>query len=603
MKQKIKTKFPAMQSKNFRLFWVGQCISLTGTWMQTTALSWLVYEISNSPFLSGLVLAIGGIPFFLFSVAGGIILDKFSDKKVLVDTQIVLIAASMVLAALIGLNSIKYYHLVLFSLITGAANAVNLPARQTFIYHLVGKDALTNGIALNSVAFNGARIIGPAFVGILMGFVNISICFWINAFCFIPVTIFVCTIKTDVKEPTENKKAVKEITEAFSYIRSKKILLRTLLISTVIGLLAMNYNVLTPVLAKSVNGHSADYSFLISFMGIGSLIGAVFMSVKNDTRFVKRLLLILPIVTSVLFVLIGAFKNFIVFAFLYIFYGFCITAFATASNSVVLLESENEMRGRVVSSYTMLFNGMNYVGSILGGYLTGWVGIFNCFKILGVAIFASIGIIQGTVKNLRKVNVCKESESQHLTRSENMGGYVMNNQICYFEKPGKSNTENVFKIVKEYAFVHHVNEIVLASTTGQTALLAADYFHDLGMKIIAVGVDTFGWSQSEETKNELRKRQIQAVPCVHFFEQDTANALRSFSQGTKVAFEIAETAMENDLLSDISQIIAIGGTGFGSDTALVLKSNGKQNPKFDVIRILCMPEAKQLDEKERKNVF
>lgn len=398
MKQKLKTKFPAMQSKKFRLFWIGQCISLTGTWMQTTALSWLVYEISNSAFLSGLVLAIGGIPFFLFSLAGGVILDKFSDKKVLVDTQIILIAASMVLAALIGLNSIKYYHLVLFSLITGAANAVNLPARQTFIYHLVGKDALTNGIALNSVAFNGARIIGPALVGILMGFINISVCFWINAFCFIPVTIFVCKIKTGVKESAENKDAVKEIAEALSYIRSKKILLRTLLISTVVGLLAMNYNVLTPVLAKSVNGHSEGYSFLISFMGIGSLIGAIFMSVKNDTCFVKRLLLILPIATSALFLLIGCLNNFTVFAFLYILYGFCITAFATASNSVVLLESENEMRGRVVSSYTMLFNGMNYAGSIFAGYLAGWVGIFNCFKILGITILASAAIIHGTVK-------------------------------------------------------------------------------------------------------------------------------------------------------------------------------------------------------------
>jgi Uncharacterized conserved protein len=184
-----------------------------------------------------------------------------------------------------------------------------------------------------------------------------------------------------------------------------------------------------------------------------------------------------------------------------------------------------------------------------------------------------------------------------------MGGSVMNNQICYFEKPGKSNTVDVFRIVKEYALDHQVNRIVLASTTGQTALLAADYFHDSGIEIIAVGVATFGWSQSEETKNELRKRQIQAVPCVHYFEQDTANAFRSFSQGTKVAFEVAGTAMENGLLSDTNQIITIGGTGFGSDTALVLKSNGRQNPKFDVIRILCMPETKQLDEKERKNIF
>ena len=179
----------------------------------------------------------------------------------------------------------------------------------------------------------------------------------------------------------------------------------------------------------------------------------------------------------------------------------------------------------------------------------------------------------------------------------------MNDQICYFEKPGKSNTKNVFKIVKKYALAHHVNKIVLASTTGQTALLAADYFHDMAIKIIVVGVNTFGWGQSEETQNELRKRKIQAIPCVHYLEQDTADALRCFSQGTKVAFEIARTAMERGFLSDMNQIIAVGGTGFGSDTALALKPNGRQNPKFDVIRILCIPETKQLDEKERRIVF
>lgn len=129
-------------------------------------------------------------------------------------------------------------------------------------------------------------------------------------------------------------------------------------------------------------------------------------------------------------------------------------------------------------------------------------------------------------------------------------------------------------------------------------MLAADYFHSSGLKIIAVGVSTFGWEQNEEIKNEFRKRGMQAVPCVHYFEKETADALRCFSQGTKVVFEIAETAMENGLLSDMNQIIAIGGTGFGADTALVLKPSDRQNHKFDVVRILCLPESKQVDEKK-----
>lgn len=175
--------------------------------------------------------------------------------------------------------------------------------------------------------------------------------------------------------------------------------------------------------------------------------------------------------------------------------------------------------------------------------------------------------------------------------------------ITYFEKPGKQNTQTAFQIARDYALRHGVKDIVLASTTGSTAILAADFFGTDALRLTVVGVDTYGWSQDAQRRKELEEKGITAIPCTEYLSQEAANALRWFSQGTKVAFEIAFMAAKAGAVPAEGEVISIGGTGFGSDTVLVLKfaeSNGKR--EFGLSRILCLP-GKVFFEKPGEKVF
>lgn len=179
----------------------------------------------------------------------------------------------------------------------------------------------------------------------------------------------------------------------------------------------------------------------------------------------------------------------------------------------------------------------------------------------------------------------------------------MDYTITEFEKPGKQNTAETFKIAKEYAVSRGVKKIILASTTGSTALAAADFFKGTDIKLIVVGVDTYGWSQSGEKRKELENAGLTVLPCTHYLSMDAANALRSFSQGTKVAVEITLFAAEKGLAADLEEVVAVGGSGFGSDTALVLRPQViKGVRKIDLTRILCMPQN-PVGAPEGKDVF
>lgn len=401
VKVKFSNYFPALKSRSFRYFWIGQCISLTGTWMQTTAQSWLVFSLTNSSFLLGLSVAISSIPLLLLSPFAGILIDRFSEKRVLLFTQTVFMIMSLIISGLVWSGGISYWHMLVFSFVSGAVNAVNFPTRQTFIYELVGKEDLVNGIALNSIVFNAARIIGPVLAGLLMGYAGAAICFFINGLCFIPVNYWIYKIKINEKKykNSYDVNVFGDIKGAMVYIKKKNVLYITLLVSTMVGMLAMNYNVLTPVLVRDVLNKGAEgYAFLLSCMGVGSLIGAVYMAIKSKKNFNLKFILALPISISFLFLLIGNIRNNYVIEIIYTFYGFCITVFSTASNTTIMLNSEDEIRARVVSIYTLLFIGTNPMGGILVGALAERFGISVCFIMLASVICLLTVLLSKAVK-------------------------------------------------------------------------------------------------------------------------------------------------------------------------------------------------------------
>lgn len=384
---KLVSYFPALQNVSFRKFLVGQFISLTGTWMQTTALSWLVYMLSNSSFLLGMSVAVSAIPMLILAPFSGTLIAKLSEKRILIYTHLLQIAVSLAVALLLYSDKIEYIHILFFSFVSGSANAVNMPARQSFICKMTGQENLANGVALNSIAFNVARMIGPAVAGILMGYAGIYSIFIVNSLCLIPLTYWVFRIKVDETPAIINDNFIRNLKDTLKYVKNAKILIFTLLISATVGTLAMNYNVLTPVVVKEIlKSSDLGYGILLSFMGIGSLLGALTIAVNSRHRFGVKYIIGIPVLTSVLFLVMGLVKAAIVMFILHIIYGFCITTYATISNITIMLNSDDNMRGNVIGIYTLLFNGTNPIGCVIAGMITNQMGVSNNYILFGLLI-------------------------------------------------------------------------------------------------------------------------------------------------------------------------------------------------------------------------
>lgn len=215
----ILDRFPALTFKNFRLFWLGQLISLIGTWMQNIGQAWLVLQLTDSAFKLGVVNALQFLPLTMFSLFAGPLVDRFPKRRILLFTQSSLLILALILATLTYLEIIRYWHILILATLLGFVNTLDMPARQSFVVELVGKKSLMNAIALNSVVFNFGRIVGPAVAGLLIGLLGMATCFYINALSFCAVIIGLAMIKVpDYVASVEQKHILREIKEGLHYI-------------------------------------------------------------------------------------------------------------------------------------------------------------------------------------------------------------------------------------------------------------------------------------------------------------------------------------------------------------------------------------------------
>lgn len=258
----------ALRHRNFRLFWTGQCVSLVGTWMQNMAQSWLVLELTHSPFLLGVVGALQFTPSLLFALVAGVIADRMPKRILLLFTQ----SASMLLALILGLliffDVVQYWQVAILAFLLGTIHTIDMPARQSFIIELVGREDLMNAIALNSFIFNAARIIGPAVAGLVITYLGIAACFFLNAasFVFVLGGLLLMRLEHQAAVQEEQVDVLKDIREGLGYIRRTPIVFST----------AMNFNVLVPVFAREVLHREAQgFGFLMSAMGVGAFLGAL----------------------------------------------------------------------------------------------------------------------------------------------------------------------------------------------------------------------------------------------------------------------------------------------------------------------------------------
>jgi len=392
----FKKTLPAFQHKNYRLFWFGQTVSMTGTWMQTTAQAWLVYQMTNSPFLLGLIGALQFTPVMLFSLVAGVYLDRFPKKKIIQIAQAISMVLALLLTVLVFSGHIKYWQIAIIVTILGFVNTLDMPTRQSFMMEIVGREHLTSAIALNSVTFNLARIIGPAIGGILMARYGAGPCFLVNTISFIGVLIslYFITVNPNEQPPKskEKKPVFTEIMAGLKYIRSNPVLFKPLVLLGILATLAVNFNVIVPVFVKTVlHAKAQGFGFLLSALGAGSIIGALTVATSSEKMNKKFLIKYMPFAICAGLILTGISTNIYMAGFFMVLLGIVNLLFFNSVNSTLQLNASPEYRGRVMSVYTLVFGGTTPIGNLFAGYISGQFGGRAGFVLSGVIVLVLIG--------------------------------------------------------------------------------------------------------------------------------------------------------------------------------------------------------------------
>lgn len=367
----LKAAFSAFSHRNYRIFFGGQVISLIGTWLQSTAEGWLVYELSGSSVALGAIRFAHMLPFALIALWGGIIADRVSKRKILLLTQGASMALALLLAALVYFGLIEVWHVAAIGFLLGTVNAFDVPARQTFVVELVGRDDLINGIALNSSMFNLARVVGPAVAGLLIGVVGMAGCFLINGISYIAVIAGYGMLKLpEFEKRTDHPPFLEAIREAFNYIAVNGPLRAILILVSTFSVFGVSFTVLMPIFAKDIlHGDATAFGILMASNGGGALIGGLTLA-SVGKRFTRRLLIYLGLFGCCAFLILFAFsKLFWLSCALLLCAGFFMIIFLATANTATQLRSPDHLRGRIMGFYSLCFLGLGSAGSLVAGFL------------------------------------------------------------------------------------------------------------------------------------------------------------------------------------------------------------------------------------------
>lgn len=390
--------FSSLRSKNYRLYFYGQGISLIGTWIQNIALSWLVYRLTGSVFLLGLVGFTTQIPTFILTPFTGVITDRYDRLAIMRGAQVLFMIHAFVMAFLVLSGHIEVWHIIALSIVFGIINAFDAPARQSLVIDLIDDPKnLGNAIALNSAIFNGARLVGPAIAGMLIAVVGEGICFMINAISFIFVIGALWQIKI-VKEriapPEQDFK--KSFFEGLRYTFGTKEIRNLILLLGVMSLTAFPSIVLLPAYAKEILHGGADtLGFLMSALGAGALIGALYMASRKSTKGLENIIAVTTMVLAAMISLTG-FTNSMWLALVSLSIG-GVTMILTLSSINTLLQTttEERMRGRVMSFYAMALMGTQPIGNLIAGSVATGIGIPWTMIIGGAVTFIAALVWKG----------------------------------------------------------------------------------------------------------------------------------------------------------------------------------------------------------------
>lgn len=410
VKNKFLELFPAFTHRNFVLFWTGQVISVIGTWMQNTALNWLVYLITDNEFKVGLMNAVQFTPMLLFTLFAGVIIERHSKRKIIILTQTLQGVGAFLLFLLVYFDILQYELILPIMFFIGTAQAFDNPARQSFVVEMVdGKEHLINAIALNSAAFNGARLIGPWVAGEMMRNLGPKWCFFLNAISFVAVIagLFMMKIKDKPSREVSNEDkgilkrfsfALDSIKEGISFIIKYPRLLYTFVVLIIIPTFCINFNILIPIYTRgALKLDVAENGSLLSALGLGALIGAISIATRGSREKALKHQLIGSFGLSIALILLGIAPGLSYAKIALVFSGFFMIMFTTTCNTVLQLNSPDEMRGRIMSVFSLVFGGLVPFASLYAGTMSKYFGAPITFIVSG-----TIGLIGFLILFIRR---------------------------------------------------------------------------------------------------------------------------------------------------------------------------------------------------------
>jgi len=394
----------SLKHRNFQLFFSGQMISLVGTWMDNIAEAWLVYRLTGSSLLLGTVAFAGQIPIFLLGPIGGLVADRFDRRSIIVATQTSSMILAFILAFLTLTKRVTVWEVILLASLMGVVNAFDVPARQSFLVEMVGREDLMNAIALNSSMFNSARVIGPSVAGILVASIGEGWCFFANAVSYIAVIAGLLMMRVQRSAIEEHDASpLEHIMEGFRFVRNTAPIRTLLLLTGGISIVALPYSVLMPIFAARVlHGNARTLGVLMGATGVGALLGALALASRTKLQGLARLVAISCASFGTSLILFSLSRYYPLSVLLLVPVGFFVMVQMAATNTLIQAMVPDRLRGRTMAVYSMMFLGMSPIGALLSGTVADRIGapwtvaIGGIGAIVGGAIFA---------RNLPKIRV------------------------------------------------------------------------------------------------------------------------------------------------------------------------------------------------------
>lgn len=400
----LRTMFSSLSEKNFRYFWLGQCVSTMGTWIQRTAQTWLVYEMTKSAFKVGLLSAFQFIPILGLTLVAGTLIDRFPKRTILMITQAAFLVLGVIMTLLVYTGAVRYWQILLIALLYGCFQAFDTPTRQSFVVELVGQKNLMNGISLNSTIFNLAKIAGPALAGLLMAQFSVGFCFLVDAISYLAVLLGLFLIKqAHVVASHSHERVLTDLKEGLHYVWTHAAVRLSAELMLIVCTLNFNNNVIIPILAKTVfHGGAQTYANLLSATGVGSLIAAFLMSYLSRFGLQRNIYLWVGIGTATLQASMLFVRSYWLAMLIMVLVGFCNMVFLNQSNASFQFNIPNELRGRIMSVYVLLNQGSTPIGSLYVGAVMDLAGGLWGFPSCG--ILALILLIPTLLANRKLVS-------------------------------------------------------------------------------------------------------------------------------------------------------------------------------------------------------